>query len=111
MTDLEKLTTVELKDLARRATELAERKKEQEQRDLRAELVERIKAAGYTVADIFPGSGAPKASTSAKEKAPAKYRNSANPSETWSGRGRKPRWLVDAEASGRAVEDFLIQQD
>jgi DNA-binding protein H-NS len=38
----------------------------------------------------------------------AKYRNPENPSETWAGRGLKPRWLSAAIKSGKNQEDFLI---
>src|SRR3977135_3654023 len=38
----------------------------------------------------------------------AKYRNPENPSETWAGRGLKPRWLAEAIKSGKSQEDFLI---
>ncbi len=31
------------------------------------------------------------------------------PAETWSGRGRAPRWLTAAEAAGPSRENFLIQ--
>jgi DNA-binding protein H-NS len=37
-----------------------------------------------------------------------KYRNPENPSETWAGRGLKPRWLVAAIKGGKKAEDFLI---
>ncbi len=37
-----------------------------------------------------------------------KYRNPAMPSQTWSGRGKQPRWLVAAIKSGRKIEDFRI---
>jgi DNA-binding protein H-NS len=37
-----------------------------------------------------------------------KYRNSSAPTETWSGRGKQPRWLVAALRSGHKLEDFLI---
>jgi DNA-binding protein H-NS len=37
-----------------------------------------------------------------------KYRNPANPSETWAGRGLKPRWLAAALKSGKKLEDFAI---
>ncbi len=37
-----------------------------------------------------------------------KYRNTENSEETWTGRGRKPTWLVDALAAGRNIEDFAI---
>jgi DNA-binding protein H-NS len=36
-----------------------------------------------------------------------KYRNPQT-SETWSGRGKQPRWLVAAIKAGRRIEDFEI---
>ena len=38
-----------------------------------------------------------------------KYRNPQT-SETWSGRGKRPRWLVAAMKSGRKVEEFRIDE-
>ena len=37
-----------------------------------------------------------------------KYRNPANRSETWSGRGLKPRWLTAQLAAGKTIDDFRI---
>src|SRR5229473_7183607 len=37
-----------------------------------------------------------------------KYRNPENASETWAGRGLKPRWLAAALKSGKKLEEFLI---
>jgi DNA-binding protein H-NS len=37
-----------------------------------------------------------------------KYRNPDNPSETWAGRGLKPRWVVSALKGGHKLEDLLI---
>jgi DNA-binding protein H-NS len=38
-----------------------------------------------------------------------KYRNPAEPSETWSGRGKQPRWLTAQLRSGKPLDDFRIQ--
>jgi DNA-binding protein H-NS len=37
-----------------------------------------------------------------------KYRNPAEPSETWAGRGKKPRWLTAQLDSGKRIDDFRI---
>src|SRR6267142_7070344 len=37
-----------------------------------------------------------------------RYRNPAQPSETWAGRGKKPRWLTAQLKSGKQIEDFRI---
>jgi DNA-binding protein H-NS len=37
-----------------------------------------------------------------------KYRNPENATETWAGRGLKPRWLTAAIKSGKKLEDFAI---
>jgi len=38
----------------------------------------------------------------------AKYRNPEEPSETWAGRGRYPRWLVAQLGAGKRLEDLRI---
>jgi DNA-binding protein H-NS len=38
-----------------------------------------------------------------------KYRNPAQPSETWAGRGKPPRWLTAQLGSGKQLDDFRIQ--
>jgi DNA-binding protein H-NS len=38
-----------------------------------------------------------------------KYRNPNEPSETWSGRGKQPRWLTSALKTGRTIEEFVIR--
>ena len=40
----------------------------------------------------------------------AKYQNPKNPAETWSGRGRLPRWLKPQLRGGRKLNDFLINR-
>jgi DNA-binding protein H-NS len=40
-----------------------------------------------------------------------KYRNPVDPSETWSGRGKQPRWLVSALKSGKSIEDLEISRE
>jgi hypothetical protein len=37
-----------------------------------------------------------------------KYRNPANISETWAGRGMRPRWLQAALRDGHKIEEFAI---
>jgi DNA-binding protein H-NS len=48
------------------------------------------------------GRGGPRGSVAPK------YRNPENPSETWAGRGLKPRWLAAAMKGGGKLEDFAI---
>jgi DNA-binding protein H-NS len=37
-----------------------------------------------------------------------KFRNPVQPSETWAGRGKQPRWLLAQLKRGRKLEDFRI---
>ena len=39
-----------------------------------------------------------------------KYRNPKNPSETWSGRGKQPRWLKAQLRAGKKLNDLLIDR-
>ncbi|MBF6025954.1 H-NS family nucleoid-associated regulatory protein [Lysobacter niastensis] len=87
---------------------------------VRKKLTQLAKAEGYSIAELFGGGGgssvakAPAAARSRKPrkalgKVAAKYRNPANPGETWSGRGKQPRWMAAYTATGRKPEDFLIK--
>jgi DNA-binding protein H-NS len=51
---------------------------------------------------------AAKAAETARAAVALKYRNPENPSETWAGRGLKPRWLAAAMKGGKKLEDFAI---
>jgi DNA-binding protein H-NS len=87
---------------------------------VRAKLTKLAKAEGYTVEELF-GAAAPargrKAATKASPKAgrklgkvAPKYRNPDNAKDTWTGRGRQPRWMAELVAAGKKVEDFLIKK-
>ena len=87
---------------------------------VRAKLTKLAKAEGYTVEELF-GAAAPvrgrKAASKASPKAgrklgkvAPKYRNPANAKDTWTGRGRQPRWMAELVAAGKKVEDFLIKK-
>ena len=89
---------------------------------VRAQLTKLAKAQGYSVEELFGGAAPAARGRAAKAtKAPAKavrklgkvapkYRNPANPKETWSGRGKQPRWLAAHTAKGKKVEEFLIKK-
>jgi len=44
-----------------------------------------------------------------RSKLPPRFKNPET-GATWSGRGRPPRWIVDAEARGESRDQFLIDK-
>lgn len=74
------------------------------------ELKARAKELGFDLNDLVKSSGA-SASGKPKNPQPAKYHNLANELETWSGRGRKPKWYtayVEAHGEEKAEKDLAI---
>lgn len=68
------------------------------------QIKEKMERFNITAADIGSvGSRTKKA----KITVDPKYRNPTT-GETWTGRGRAPRWLADAEARGSARQSYLI---
>ena len=39
-----------------------------------------------------------------------KYFNPDQPSETWAGRGKRPRWVVAQLKSGKRIDDFRVDR-
>lgn len=78
------------------------------------------KAHGYALAELTgakakpaSGEGKPAMKRSQKTskpraKVPPKYRNPDNSAQTWTGRGRKPKWVEAHLAKGGALEEVLI---
>lgn len=43
------------------------------------------------------------------EETPAKYVNPNDPTQSWSGRGKKPSWLVELLEKGTKLEDLIAE--
>jgi DNA-binding protein H-NS len=70
-----------------------------------------VKEHGITLAELFPPvrrNSSPRKDVRKRGDQTMKYRNPEIPSQTWTGNGRKPGWLVEALTSGKTLEDFEI---
>lgn len=66
------------------------------------EIREKIELYGLTAVDLgFKGDG------TGRTKPLAKYRDEAG--NSWTGRGKKPAWLVAHLSAGRQIEEFLTR--
>lgn len=121
--NLEGLSSKELAELISRANQrrkvLARRKPATQ---VKAAVSKLLKSSGWTFDELYgktgaksaaPATSGSKARSSTKGrklgKVAPKYRNPANPKDTWTGRGKQPKWLAAETAKGRKLEDFLIR--
>lgn len=100
--DLEKLSLQELKQLRKDVDAAIRTFEMREKAKARALLDAKAKELGFSSLDDVVGK------KPRRTKAQARYRNPGNESETWTGRGRRPKWLEDALAKGKKLEDFAI---
>lgn len=122
MSDLTSLTLAGLKKLqVAVAREIEKRQKKDKDAVLR-EIEKVAKSAGLSLADLLGGgASAPKrrgrqpkavgteaADAPVKRKARAKFADPDNPSKKWTGRGRKPQWVVNHLAAGKSLDDLKI---
>lgn len=97
-------TYTELKAQAEALLKQAEVARRAEIASVVAEIQVRMKEYGITLDDLKGGAKKAKARTAVA----AKYRNPAT-GESWSGRGRAPKWLAEEQAKGRSKDAFLIK--
>ena len=100
--NLESLDMDQLAGLLTNAQAAMASREKENRKELRAEIERRVAAEGYKLADLFPelGTGA---SSRARRKRPAKYRDPHNTDQTWSGIGRTPKW-VQAIVDERGID-------
>ncbi len=101
--DINALSLKELKDLQAQVARAIASYEDRKKKEAVAELEDRARQMGFTLAELL-------GTAPVRKRAPAsaKYANPANPSETWSGRGRKPRWFEAALAEGKSPEDLAV---
>lgn len=104
--DISNLSLAELKNLlALIPSEIAKREKETKVATLK-ELEALASERGFSLNDLL-GTGAAKVK---KEKGPVvvKYRHPQNPELAWTGRGRKPIWVVEFLDAGGTLEQLAV---
>lgn len=98
---LGELSYTELLDLSERLQKLLHERRESERTQLRNRIETLARNSGFSLDDVM---GRTRRSTGRKPK----YVNPEDATETWTGRGRKPKWLLAKIRKGASLEDFAI---
>ena len=98
---VDNLSYAQLLDLQQKITVAISERKAADAQATREQLRAMAEKAGFDLKELFGGKRAKGASV-------AKYRNPKDTSQTWTGRGRKPNWLVDAVKKGAKIDSFAI---
>ena len=101
--ELERMSFKDLQELELKIKKAKASVQDRTRTELREKLEAIAAAAGFKIGDLFGGRGGK------GRKVAAKYVNPDDASETWTGRGRKPRWLTAKLKDGDKIEKFLIK--
>ncbi len=102
--NIDKLSYRALLELNDRVQEAIELRKGAEMAALREKMKELAAEAGFDLQEVI----AKRRTSQKRAKAAPKYRNPSEPTQTWAGRGRQPKWLVVEIKKGNKLEDYLI---
>jgi DNA-binding protein H-NS len=102
--NLEKFSHKDLLELQRDVATAINRRRSEEMTELKRKMAEMANASGFDFNELMGGK------RTSKKGSPAivKFRNPKDPSQTWTGRGRKPTWMVEALKKGQKMETFAI---
>ncbi|MEL7301019.1 MAG: H-NS histone family protein [Pseudomonadota bacterium] len=100
--DLSKMSKAELVKLRKDVDKAIAQFDDRLRQEAMAELERKAKEMGFTLAELTG------TQRKAKTKNPPKYRNPADATQTWTGRGRQPEWIKAAKAAGKNIEKFAI---
>ncbi len=105
MTELIHLSESELQAMIENAEKALKQKQESKKKEVIAQIKQLAASIGVNVT-IQDGA---KESSRKGIKVPPKYRNPANPEQTWTGRGVAPKWMQELIAAGHDKSEFEIQ--
>ena len=99
---LDQYTNVELAAMIPAIQKKMKQNEKAEKEALRKKIAALVAEGGYTVEDIMSG-----VKVKAKRPVKPKYQNPED-GQTWSGRGRKPKWVQEIVDNGGNIEDYAI---
>jgi len=104
--NLEDMSLEELKSLQKDVNKAID-SYEKRMRDLAKQELESIalEKFGFKLEELVSD----KLTKKTKKPVPAKYQHPENPSLTWSGRGRKPKFVLEHLDNGGSLDDLLIK--
>ncbi len=101
--DLEALSLSELKKMQKDVAKAIATFEDRQKAEARAKVEALARDLGYSLAELIGTETKP-----SRAPVAAKYRHPENPGLTWSGRGRKPQWFVEALEAGKTASELAI---
>lgn len=101
-TDLSNYNLAELKGLQFDIEKEIKSRQQDEVKKAREQILAIAQDVGVPVAALI------KVNAAKAEGGKARFRNPADESQTWTGRGRQPKWIAEALAGGKSIDDFRI---
>ncbi|HEX8978757.1 MAG TPA: H-NS histone family protein [Parasulfuritortus sp.] len=103
--NLKTLSIAELKTLQDEISIEVELRQKEERQKLLQEFRDKAKSLGVSLEELMSGQ---KGKTRAAGKVAAKYVHPADASLTWTGRGKRPRWVAEWLDSGKSMDDLKV---
>ena len=101
--ELSNYSTEQLNQLKKDIDKEIQGRRKEDAKKAQHELKQVAERYGFALSDLV-GAQAPKT----RSKAKTQFQHPSDATKTWSGRGRKPAWVKDWEATGRSLEDLRI---
>lgn len=106
--NLDAMSLKELVDLETKVQKAIAGLRDRERSALKEKMAEMAKNHGFSVNELFGGNRPGRGGGKGKSIGVARFANPENKADTWTGRGRKPNWLVDRLKKGAKLSDFAI---
>lgn len=106
--EIKSLSLKDLEALKKRVDKAIETHEKKKKAEALAAVKAKAKAMGYSLTDLTGGAAAKAAKPAKKAASKPAYRDPKNAKNTYGGRGPRPKWLKDALAAGKTLEDFKI---
>lgn len=109
MINLENLSLTEMQQLLKDLPAEIQRRQAAERKAVMAEMKALAEARGFSFDDLLGGPiSSAGSAVKPRKPVPVKYRHPDNAALAWTGRGRKPAWVVEWESAGKSLDQLKI---
>jgi DNA-binding protein H-NS len=102
--DLSNLSSAQLRDLQKQLERELKKRESEDRTKAREQILAIAQSVGVPVKDLIGNAVRVKASNTVA----ARYRNPADATQQWTGRGRQPKWVKEWVDAGKALDGLSI---
>jgi DNA-binding protein H-NS len=108
MAELNELSLSELNSLEKKIAKAISKKKKADKKKALSLIEAKAREMGFSLSELTGNTRAPRGTAKVRKPGVARFANPEDATQTWTGKGRRPAWVISWVEAGKNLDDLAI---